>query len=414
MQNLEKFDAALKVLYNDNHVEKLVYSKFPLLGMIPKSEDFYGKHKPIPVYFGNPQGRSSSFTRAQSRAASENSKVEDFILTRTRDYGFVQIDNETMEASANDKGAFLKAKQTEIDGIISSLSQSVARQIVRGGWGDAGRVGSFTGATITLKDENDVVHFEVGQELVLAQNQGTGNIRTLGSSNNGLIITAVNRSAGILTFGFNVNDATNGIPAIAQDDYIFMRGDREETGSPTRQQIVGLEAWLPEVAPDSTLFLGVDRSKDTTRLGGLRYDVSALPIEEGLLDGIAYAAREGVQFDHYFMNPLKYSELNKALGSKRQYVDIKASDSIGYRGLQVEGASGPVTIMSDPTIPTNVSYGLTLNTWEFCSLGKLIKPLNSDGLQMLRLSNKDGVEVRYGWYGNLACKAPGKNLRLKL
>jgi hypothetical protein len=412
MQNLTKFDSALKVLYNKNRVEKLVYSKFPLLALLPKNEEFYGKVKPIPVYYGNPQGRSSTFSRAKTRAASENSKVVDFQLKRTRDYGFVQIDNETMEASSNEKGAFLKAKQTEIDGIISSLSQSLARQIVRGGWGDAGQVGSFSTTTITLKDPNDVVHFESGQELVVAAAAGTGNIRAVGTSTNGLFITGVDRSSGVLTFGFNVDDATNGIPTIANNDFLFIRGDRDEAGTPERLQMVGLEAWVPTTAPTSTAFLGVDRSKDVTRLGGLRYDVSALPIEEGLLDGVAYASREGVHPDYYFMNPMKYSELTKALGAKREYTDIKASDSVGFRALQIEGPGGPVKIMSDPTIPTNKCYGLTRDSWELCSLGKLIKPLSSDGLEMLRLDGSDGVEVRFGYYANLACYAPGKNLNL--
>lgn len=414
MQNLQKFDAILKVLYNKNRVEKLVYSKFPLLGILPKNEEFGGKVKPIPVYFGNPQGRSSTFARAKARAASENSKSVDFQLKRTRDYGFVHIDNETMEASANEKGAFLKAKQTEIDGIISSLSQSVARQLVRGGWGDAGRVGSFTGATITLLDKNDVVHFEVGQELVVAAAADTGNIRTLGSSSNGLFVTGVNRSTGVLTFGFDVDNATNGIPTIAANDYLFVRGDRDEAASPERLQMVGLDAWVPTTAPTSTPFLGVDRTKDVTRLGGLRFDVSALPIEEGLIDGVSYAAREGVYPDYYFMNPMKYSDLVKALGAKRDYIDVKATDSIGYRALQIEGPGGPVKVMSDPTIPTNKCYGITRDSWELCSLGKMIRPLSSDGLEMLRLNDADGVEVRFGYYANLACYAPGKNLVLSI
>jgi hypothetical protein len=52
----------------------------------------------------------------------------------------------------------------------------------------------------------------------------TGASRAYGSSTNGLIVTGVNRTTGVLTFGFNVTDATNGIPAAAAD-YIFVRGD---------------------------------------------------------------------------------------------------------------------------------------------------------------------------------------------
>lgn len=414
MLNITNFDSALKELYTKDKVEKLVYENFPLLAALPKKTDFVGKYKVVPVYYGNPQGRSATFSRAQAGGLRDNSRTVDFNLYRVKDYGVVTIDNETMEASANDKGAFLKARETEIDGIISSLSQSLAAQVVKSGWGDIGRVGSFTGATITLANSADVVNFEVGQEIVVAAAQATGNIRAVGSSGNGLFITGINRDTGVLTFGFNVTDATNGIPLIANSDFIFTRGDRDEASSPTMLRMVGLDAWLPVTAPTSTLFLGVDRTRDVTRLGGLRRDVSALPIEEALLDGAAYASREGAKPDTYWLNPMRYVDLVKALGSKVQYIDVQASENIGFRGIAVQGPMGLVKVLSDPTIPTDRCYGLTMSSWELDSLGDLIRPLNSDGLQMLRMSGSDGVEVRYGYYANLACNAPGKNIVLSI
>lgn len=414
MLDIASFDSALKELYTKDKVEKLVYSNYPLLASIPKQTDFVGKQYVVPVYYGNPQGRSATFTRAQSGGLRDNSKTVDFNLTRVKDYGVVTIDAETMEATSNDKGAFLKARETEIDGIISSLSTSLATQLVRGGWGDIGRVGSFTGATITLASVADVVNFEVGQELVVAAAANTGNIRAVGSSTNGLFITGINRDTGVLTFGFNVTDATNGIPTIANSDFIFTRGDRDEASSPAMLRMVGLDAWVPVTAPTSTLFLGVDRTKDVTRLGGLRRDVSALPLEEALLDGAAYASREGAKPDSYYMNPMRYVDLVKALGSKVQYVDVQASENIGFRGITIQGPMGAIKVLADPTIPTDRCYGLTTTSWELKSLGDLIRPLNSDGLEMLRMSNRDGYEVRYGYYANLACNAPGKNIVLSI
>ena len=414
MLDITTFDSALKELYSKDKVEKLVYSNYPLLASLPKQTDFVGKQYVIPVYHGNPQGRSATFTRAQASGLRDNSKTVDFNLTRVRDYGVVTIDAETMEATSNDKGAFLKARETEIDGIISSLSTSLATQIVRGGWGDIGRVGSFATTTITLASVSDVVNFEVGQELVVAAANNTGNIRAVGSSTNGLYITGINRDTGVLTFGFNVTDATNGIPTIANSDYIFARGDRDEAASPAMLRMVGLDAWCPVTAPTSTLFLGVDRTRDVTRLGGLRRDVTALPIEEALLDGAAYASREGAKPDSYFMNPMRYVDLVKALGSKVQYVDVQASENVGFRGITIQGPMGAIKVLADPTIPTDRCYGLTTSSWELKSLGDLIRPLNSDGLEMLRMSTRDGYEVRYGYYANLACHAPGKNIVLSI
>ena len=414
MLDITTFDSALKELYTPAKVEKLVYENFPLLALMPKKKDFVGKYKVVPVYYGNSQGRSATFTRAQASGLRDTSKVVDFNIYRVKDYGVCTIDNETMEATANDKGAFLKARETEIDGIISSLSQSLATQIVRSGWGDIGRIGSISTNTITLLSSADVVNFEVGQELVVAAAQATGAIRAVGTSTNGIFITAINRDTGVLTFGFNVTDATNGIPLAAANDYIFMRGDRDEGASPVMLRMLGLDAWLPVTAPSATLFAGVNRTLDVTRLGGLRRDVSALPIEEGLLDGAAYASREGSKPDTYWLNPMRYVDLVKALGSKVQYMDVQASESIGFRGITVQGPMGAIKVLADPTIPTDRCYGLTMSTWELESLGDLIRPLNSDGLEMLRMSTRDGYEVRYGYYANLACKAPGRNIVLSV
>lgn len=414
MLDITTFDSALKELYTQEKVEKLVYANFPLLALMPKQTDFVGKNWVVPVYFGNPQGRSANFARAQAGGLRDNSRTVDFNIFRVRDYGVVTIDNETMEATASDKGAFLKARETEIDGIISSLSQSLATQIVRSGWGDVARIGAFVATTITLASAADVVNFEVGQELVVAVAFATGNIRAVGSSTNGLFITAINRDTGVLTFAFNVTDAANGIPAMAVNDFIFIRGDRDEVASPVALRMAGLEAWLPMVAPTSTLFQSVDRTRDVTRLGGLRRDVSALPLEEALLDGAAYASREGAKPDTYVMNPMRYVDLVKALGSKVQFVDIEASENIGFRGITVQGPMGAIKVIADPTIPLDRCYGLTMSTWELKSLGELIRPLNGDGLEMLRMSTRDGFEVRYGYYANLGCNAPGRNIVLAI
>ena len=49
-------------------------------------------------------------------------------------------------------------------------------------------------------------------------------------------------------------------------------------------KLSGLGAWLPSSAPGSTdSFFGVNRSSDATRLGGIRFDGSSLPLEEALI-----------------------------------------------------------------------------------------------------------------------------------
>jgi hypothetical protein len=408
--DMTTFDAALKNHYTDDRVENMVYQDNPLLALLPKMEDFGGRNLPIPLIYGNPQGRSTTFARAQARSLLTNTKLQDFYLTRVKDYGVAVIDNETLEASKGNANAFLEAATTEIDGIINALTRSLATALFKSGYGDIGVIGSISTSTITLATASDVVNFEVGMELDVAATQA-GAARAYGSSGNGLLVTAIDRSAGTVSFGYNVTDATNGVPAAAAGDTLFVRGDHAAS---TLTKVSGLEAWCPASSPTSSLFFGVDRSVDATRLGGLRMDGSAMPIEEALIDGAAKVAREGQKLDHYFMSYENYSKLEKALGAKVQYVDLMANADVGFRGVQINGPRGPIKIVPDQNCPSNRVFGLALNMWKLYSLGKAIRVIDTDGLQMLRQASADGVECRYGFYGNLGTRAPGANINIQV
>lgn len=409
--DLTEFDAALKQHYTTDRVENMVYKDNPLMALISKYKEFGGRNLPIPLIYGNPQGRSASFTRAQTRGALTSSKLTDFVLTRVKNYSIATIDNETIEASKGDANAFLQAATVEIDGAINSLTRDLAIDMYRSGYGEKGQIGSISNATITLLQPEDVTNFEVGQELDLSATL-TGAVKAYGSSGNGLIITAIDRSSGVLTFGFNVTDATNGIPTAAQNDYIFVRGDHTAS---TRTKIVGLEGWLPATAPSSgDSFFTVDRSVDVTRLAGLRLNAAGAPIEEALIDGASLVGREGRKLDHYFMSFDKYAELEKALGSKVQYVDLKVAAEVAFRGIVINGPKGPIKVIPDQNCPANRVFGLELNLWKLYSLGEAVRVIDTDGLQMLRQASADGVECRYGSYSQLGCRGPAGGINIQV
>jgi hypothetical protein len=114
------------------------------------------------------------------------------------------------------------------------------------------------------------------------------------------------------------------------------------------------------------------------------------------------------------MSYSKFAELEKALGSKVQYVDLKSSADIGFRGITINGPRGVIRVLPDQNCPSGVAYMLDLSVWKLYSLGKCPKILDSDGLKMLRESSADAVEVRVGYYAQLGCRAPGYNARVQL
>jgi hypothetical protein len=384
----------------------MVYADNPLMALMPKYTKFGGKNLPIPITYGLPQGRSAAF--ATAKANKTNSKITDFTLTRAKDYSLADIDNETMEASMNDADAFLRASTFEIDNSLMSLGRSFAISQYRTGSGSVGQIAATVNvatAVLPLTNPEDVTNFELGQVIVSSTANGGGAIKNNGGVENALTIIAINRDTGVLTMSANLNSFA------AQDwaaaDYLFVQGDYDA-------KVKGLSAWVPATAPTNAAFFGVDRSVDT-RLGGLRKDVSNMPIEEGLISGLRRAEREGARISHYFMKYDKWSELEMSLGSKVQYVDLKTTDaSIGFRGIVIQSNKGPVSVLADQNCIADTAFGLQMDTWKVYSLNELIRMLNLDGLKALRNDQSDSIEIRCGYYAQIGCNAPGWNINLKL
>lgn len=404
--NLTAWDNALKQYYRAEAVKDLVYKSHPFLEMVSKDTRFRGKNAPVPIYYGRPQGRSATFATAQSNASA--SKIGEFLMTRKKNYGVVTIDGETMEAAQGDEYTFLNAVTTEIDGALKSVGDALSRNLFRTASGSIGRIAATTtlaSTSIDLTDPNDVLNFEVGMKLVASSADGGGSVRA-GS----VTVEAVDRSKYTASstdqITTNVNIST-GITSPAANDYLFVEGDYD-------QGVAGLASWIPTSAPTSgDSFFGQDRSADPTRLGGNRYDGSGDTIEEALIEGAALAAREGGEPDVCFMSFSDFVSLEKALTSQVQR-SVVETERFSYRSLELYAPHGIVKVVPDKDCPKGVAYMLQMDTWSLMSIGEPVRILEHDGQRMLRQSSDDGIEVRVGFYGNLACTAPGFNTRVTL
>lgn len=394
------FASALKVHYTKDRVLNMVYKDNPFLAMLSKMTDFGGKNLPIPIIWGNSQGASQDFSTAKSNKKA--SKISDFVLTRNHYYSLASISSETILASQGDANAFFEAVTHEIDSAIDTIKRQLAIALYRNGSGSIGRLGTSTvlaSSTITLDDVESVTNFEVGQVLVVSGTDGGGSVRV-----GEVEVTAVDRDNGTLTTSAVLNVA---IPTIAAQDFLFREGDYDNA-------IKGLQAWIPNTAPTSTPFFSVDRSVDVTRLGGIRSDGSNQPIEEALISAASRVAREGGKPDVCFMSYAKFADLEKALGSKVQYIDLKVNAEIGFRGMVINGPRGPIKVVADQNCPSDRAFMLQMDTWKLYSLREAPHIENLDGLKMLREDSADAHEIRVRYYAQLGSRGPGLNCNIKL
>lgn len=395
----------LKEVYPNGLPKDIVYKNAPLLAVLPKdtTAEGYGKQIHIPLRYADPQGRSANFTKA--RTAQTASSFKGFNVTLVNDYGSVVIDGEVIDRMKTDKGSFLRALKPEVEAGLRQLRNSLVHGLYRNGGGAIGQISasSIVGTpTITLTNHSDIRFFSPGQILCVAGTDGTSGVQRAGT----VTVASVNRNTGAVTATGNW---TAGIGLAAAGDWIFVDGD-------FGAKISGLEAWIPSADPGATAFFGVDRSVDPMRLGGIRQDFSAYPIEEAVMRILERMAREDADVDLITLHTLDWTNLAIALGSKVTYGTMEAYDepTIGFSSIVINGPTGKVNILADPNELPNVCHALTLDSWNVYSIGDIPKMLDTDGNFVLRNVTSDGVEAQLVYRAQLACNAPGWNGRFSI
>lgn len=408
---------ALKVKYNPARVAFVGYDNNPFYGMVPKTTDFTGRNYVIAVHHTAGAGVGPNITLAQVRGSHEN---DAFVLTRVNKYGTNLISGDVWKAARDNPSSMFNAYTKAWDAPIYSMTRDVCLELYGAGTGVRGSftttnggaqndLGGATGTltTITLDNADEIVHFERNWEYDIRATTEGGGASVAGADKT---ITAVDRRAGTVTFG-----AATGTLAADTTYYIFRDGYYTAAGTANKLALMGLQGWLPEEVT-STAFFGVDRTADTTRLGGLFHNGSGSTVTEAVLDAGKLAYREGARPDYLFVNPEQMTELQKELQGKSFYEPTEARSQYGfvaYKGFKINAASGSVTVLSDPNCPVNRGFMLTMNTWKLATMGPAIGALDLDGLAVLRAASEDAYEMRFGLYGNLGCESPGENVHIK-
>lgn len=408
--DLTVFNDMLKEYYAGPTPEYLGYKNHPLLAMVKKKTDWGGQASKyiIPLHLERPQAVANDFSTALGNKGSGT--YERFEMGRKKKYGFAQLDRLALLASMKEPKAFLKLYTSEVNGVLGQISADIAWSLYREASGKRATVGSVSTTAVTLANRAEVVGFNVGMKCIFSDAGGVPGAGAAGTSSltGDYTITAINRSTGVLTF-----DTDLGALGVTTGDHVHRDGDIVSAG--TNIGIEGLESHIPETAPTSGTFQGVDWTVDTDRLAGLRVDGSALTIEESLIDAGMRLKEMGKRPTHVFMNPVRFGQLVKELGAKVQHDKVKAPGkaSLGFDAIRVYTPAGTLPVIPDADCPHDVIWVLDMKTWVLASTGPVPHIFNDD-VRMLRSATADEYEVRCGAYLNLGCHDPGANLRIDL
>jgi hypothetical protein len=395
--DLAAITAMLKERYpNGLDVDRL-YRSSPFMAMITKDKDLaYGENIKVPVRYAHPNGASAVMATA---IANEQPSAQSAFKVYTKNYfGSATIDGEVIDKGRKDVGSFIRTLETEIDGAQYQVERALTKYFFGNGGGSLGTISATSTVgtpTITLTNPSDVVYFERGMRLNLASTDGTSGAIETGT----VLLVGVDRVAGSLTASGNW---TAGIATAATGMHIFRNGDFGAVWS-------GYRAWVPDSAPSATAFWGVDRTVDT-RLGGLRGDLSAVPIKEAVQTALELVHREDSACDFGVLNSLDWKNFSLAVQGSGLYTltDVENDAGVGIKAITVIGPRGQCQIISDPCAPKGRLLMGQRDTWKLCTMGEMVRILDDDGLMVQRTSG-DAVQARLVSRGNLVCFDPGKN-----
>ena len=408
-----KFDltaasGVLKRQFDPHDAYKILTSESAFLGQLKRENGvLVGDDFEFSIQYGTPRGVSTSYAKAAAGAST--SLYKKMKLTRGRIYGRGSIDRETMKVAQTNKQSFANTLEREQDGVLLTMQERCSSWAFGNGGGACGKIGAISGSTITLSNPNDHNYFQENGLYEISATDGlTGAVRAGGT----LTCSSVDRDTGIITFTAGVVATIGG--AIV-GDYVFPNGDHAAANADAYgpRVIVGLAGWLPLTAPDATLFFGMDRSKDTTRLGGCRYTggVNA-PIEETIQGAVANFANKGAnKIDTVIMNGTRYQELLISLGSKVIYSDsVNKETGVGFTGVKIATPNGMLTVFGDRACPTDRAYFLQKDTWSLLTMDEFPQLDEEDGLSIRKaLDGTDSYTWDYMGYAQIGCRMPGKN-----
>jgi len=401
------YSALLKEVWPQEDIYDLLLENMPFLGIVPKDTEFYEKVRHVALGYGTGQGVGADF--AIAKAAKTSSKEAEFQVTTYTHYSLFSITRKVIRQSKNKRGAILQALARESELALKAWKREIAIMLPGNGGGMIGTgdgTWTITGNAITLSDINQIVNFEIGQQLQFATTDGTS-----GSVKSGYVtVSAVNPDTGVITT--SESNISVAVPGVANSDKIFRNGN-------FGAMVKGVGAFIADSSSPAVLY-NMTRTDQPVRKAGLRVSATNLLPREAAMKAAKEVFIQGGKPTHYIEAPNDFLSLQLDLQSAGSLLNTKepaakiGSYTFGmpYEGVGFMGPSGVVKVLPDYTFSPGTAFMLMMSTWKLGSTGELCYMDDEDGNRILREENADAYEGRVVGDYALYCEAPGYNARV--
>ena len=134
-QNLSAFDAALKDVYGPR-IEEQLNQVNVLTDWIEENDsaDWTGRQVIYPIHVGRNQGVGAT-PEAGRLPQAGNQQSAKVIIPEAYNYGVIQLTGQVIKSSSQNKGAFTRAMESELTGLVRDLANDRERQMFGDGSG---------------------------------------------------------------------------------------------------------------------------------------------------------------------------------------------------------------------------------------------------------------------------------------
>jgi hypothetical protein len=416
MLDVSAGNAALKIRYAKG-MSRILYENKKLTPFVSRIKakrgmlvsGAFGQKFVVPIKWNDPQTATADFSTGYTKSGTSNgnSRYSAFEVPAVLGYAHARVSGPAIAQSEDKTSAFVDLGAEELDGQLRSLHRKIAVTGFGNGFGKRGKIATVGNPFITLTNKEDIIRFEVDQDVVAAAVETTGNIKANGSFR----ITGKDPSTGKLTFA---TDPSAGGTPWAVNDLLFIAGERDNTA--TKLNWFGVGGWIPDAMPavgGGDSWCNVDRSADP-RLAGHRYDSSGDGnVRDALIKASAYGFNNGITTTACYMNPADFARLCVQLegtGSK-QYNMTGQNAKISFKAIDVGGLSGDFPCIPEPTVDKGKAYMLNEDSWYAVYSGDdLVHVGQDDGMVYRNVAGADTFAAYARTISNLVCDSPGENM----
>lgn len=394
-QTLSTFDEALKIDYLPV-IRKQLNNDTVLLTKVQRNErDVVGKRWQMTAHYKRNPGVGARPDDGTLPTAGYQAYKNPYDVVKYN-YGRISITGPTIAAAKNDRGAMVRALESEIKGVTTDIKKDINFQLFNDGTGKRALVNGDPGTSTTLTLDTPGSNYFYDGMLITIQDPSSGVACT---SSDGLTVTSVD-SATALTLSAAIN------ADVADNDRVVAYGATDGAGVAATDcyDMMGLKGIVDDNTHLTTLH---NLSRDTYAW----WHCATHSTDDGsgtnrnltsdLMQASMTAAEKNGAKTNLILTTFELRDAYAALlVSDKRFVNTLDLDG-GFKGLDYNG----IPLVADADCPPNTMFFLDtshLFLMQMSDWGWMDK----DGAVLNRISGKDAYEAVIYWYADLATDKP--------